>query len=257
MKRVLIVVALIVVVFVVAAGAIIAPAFVGLKPITDGQTIGRVRFVTDGMASIGVVDIAPGAVALVDTGNDPNGKALLAELARRQLGPDAVKAILITHGHSDHISAIHLFPGAQVIALGAEVPLIEGKVGPQGPLLRLFPVKPTGITVTQALQDGQTGILGQVPVRVYAVPGHTQGSAAYLIDGVLFLGDAAETNSAGVIEGGPWVFTDSQTQDRASLVRLDQRLLQENQDVKAIAFGHSGVLTQGLAPLNDFAQKNK
>jgi hypothetical protein len=53
--------------------------------------------------------------------------------------------------------------------------------------------------------------------------------------------------------GSSWAFSESQAQDRASLVRLQQLLAKENADVKTIVFAHSGVLTQGLAPLAAFA----
>jgi glyoxylase-like metal-dependent hydrolase (beta-lactamase superfamily II) len=85
----------------------------------------------------------------------------------------------------------------------------------------------------------------------------TTGSAAYLVSGVLFLGDAADTDDGGHIKASPWIFSDSQAQDRASLVRLDKRLLADGTDVKALEFAHSGVLVKGLAPLTDFAQKNQ
>ena len=100
-------------------------------------------------------------------------------------------------------------------------------------------------------------MLGQISVRVFAIPGHTAGSAAYLVNGVLFLGDAADATSNGGLRGAPWLFSDDQAQDRASLVALPQRLSQEGADVKAIAFAHSGVLANGLAPLMAFAQQNQ
>src|SRR6185503_14995628 len=112
--------------------------------------------------------------------------------------------------------------------------------GANGPLTHLFPVSPTGITVTRAVADGDTLILGPHSVRVFAVPGHTQGSAAYLVDDVLFMGDAADAKSDGTVIGSPWVFSDSQPQDRASLVALDERFTRENIRVNIIAFSHSG-----------------
>src|ERR1700693_2680365 len=101
MKRLLKIVGLgIVLLLIVAVGAI-GSAFIGRQAITDGYEINGIRIVKDGVVSVAVVPIAPGEVALVDAGNDKTGKAILTELARQQLGPDAVKAILITHGHPD------------------------------------------------------------------------------------------------------------------------------------------------------------
>jgi hydroxyacylglutathione hydrolase len=257
MKRILKILGLVIVLLLIVAVGTIASAFVGRASITDGVEINGIRIVKDGIVSMAVVPIGTGEVALVDAGNDKSGKAILAELSRRKLGPDAVKYILLTHGHPDHTAAIALFPNAQVMALGPDVAMVEGLAGAHGPLTRLMPVTPAGVKVAHAFTDGETFMLNQVPVRVFAVPGHTAGSAAYLINGVLFMGDAADTTRDGTLKLSPWIFSDSQAQDRTSLVRLDQRLLKDKSDVKAMDFAHSGVLVKGLAPLTAFVQKNQ
>lgn len=195
-------------------------------------------------------------MALVDAGNDAAAAAILAELQRRQLGPDAVAAVLVTHGHGDHIAAAARFPRAEVMALDAEVPLVEGRAGPRGPLTRLFPVRPTGVTVTRALRDGEVVTLGGVPIRVYAVPGHTAGSAAYYVDGVLLVGDSADVASDGSLQGAPWAFSDSQAENRASLVRLERRLVADGLTIKAIVPAHSGA-AEGMGALTTFARANR
>lgn len=257
MKRVLKIVGLVVVVLIVAVVGVIAVTFMGRQSITDGFETNGIRIVKDGIVSIAVVPVGPGQVALVDTGNDGAGKAILAELSRRQVGPDGVIAILITHGHQDHTAGIKLFPKAKVIALEREVGVIEGSEGFHGPITQLMPVRPTGVKVSSPVRDGETVMVGDTTVRVFAVPGHTAGSAAYLVNGVLFLGDAADTNDAGEIKGSPWIFSDSQDQDRASLVRLADMLQTEHADVKALAFAHSGVRTEGLTPLATYAANNR
>jgi glyoxylase-like metal-dependent hydrolase (beta-lactamase superfamily II) len=257
MKRALKTVALLVAVLVIAVVALLAATFMGRQTITDGADANGFRIVKDGIVSVAVIPVSEGEVALVDAGNDKSAKAILAELSRRHLGPDAVTTILITHGHPDHTGGVAMFPKAQVIALETEAPLVEGRAGAKGPLPRLFPVSPTGIKVTRTVADGDTIMLGPHRVRVFAVPGHTQGSAAYLVDDVLFMGDAADTKSDGTVIGSPWVFSDSQSQDRAALVALDERLKRENIPVKIIAFAHSGVLANGVAPLDAYAERNK
>ena len=256
MKRALKIILLVVVLLVLGVGGVLAATFMGRRPVTDGQTFNRVRVVTDGFSGMGVITIDSRQVALVDAGNDTSGGAILAELSRRQLGPDAVSAIFITHGHADHIGAVKLFPKAQVMALDAEAPLVEGRAGAHGPVTRLFPVRPTGITVTRHLNDGDVVTIGDVPVRVYAVPGHTAGSAAYLADGVLFLGDSADVTSDGALQGAPWIFSDSQPDNRASLARLEQRLAADGANVTAMVPAHSGA-ADGLAALTAFAQANR
>lgn len=257
MKRILKIFALVVLLLVVAVVALVAVTFMGRQAITDGFEVNGIRIVQDGIVSVGVVPAGAGRVALVDAGNDASGAAILKELARRQLGPEAVAAIFITHGHADHRGAIGQFPMAQVMALEAEVGLIEGREGARGPLTRLFPIRPTGVKVARALRDAETITVGEAQIQVFAIPGHTAGSAAYLVNGVLFLGDAADTDEAGEISGSPWLFSDSQAEGRAALVRLADRLDRERADVRAIAFAHSGVRTEGLASLLAFAQKNR
>lgn len=203
-----------------------------------------------------MIRLDDGRVALVDAGNDAEGEAILAELERRHLGPDAVAAVLITHGHGDHIAAIGRFPRSEVMALDREVPLVEGRAGGRGPLTRLFPVRPTGITVTRALRDGDVVTLGGVPIPVYAVPGHTTGSAAYYIDGVLLVGDSADVTSDGALQGAPWLFSDDQAEDRASLARLEQRVVADGLDVKAIVPAHSGA-AEGIVALKNFARATR
>jgi len=257
MKRILLITGLLILLLMVTAAVVIASAFMGRQAITDGFQINGIRIVKDGIVSVALVPINEKELALIDAGNDASGKAILAELSRRAMGPDNVTVILLTHGHADHTAGIPLFPKAQVMALEAEVPLVEGTAGSSGPLTRLMPVKATGVKVARALHDGDTVNLGDFPVRVFAVPGHTQGSAAYLVNGVLFIGDAADMYSDGTMKGSAWIFTDNQAQDRASLVNLDKRLSQEHADVKAIAFAHEGVVVKGLAPLDDFARRNQ
>ncbi len=257
MKRALKIAALVIVVVVVIVAVPIASALLGRKSPDDGVEVNGIRIVKDGIVTVGVVPISDTSVALIDAGNDKAGAAIMGELSRRKLGPDAVAAIFITHGHPDHTAAIAMFPNAEVISLDREAPLIEGREGAHGPLTRLFPVSPTGVKVTRPLRDGEAVALGQTLFRVFAVPGHTGGSAAYLVDEVLFVGDAADIGRSGDMQGSPWIFSDSLADDRASLVALDKRLSDEALPVKAIVFAHSGVLNNGVAPLTAYAKANQ
>ena len=142
------------------------------------------------------------------------------------------------------------------MALEAEVPLVEGRAAAKGPVPRLFPVSPTGVTVDQVLHDGEVVMLDTLPVRVYAVPGHTAGSAAYLVNGALFIGDSADVASDGRLQGSPWIFSDSQEENRASLAQLEQRLVSDGANVRVIIPSHSGTAS-GLAPLTAFARGNE
>lgn len=240
---------------VIALVALIVFTFTGRRAIIDGFEMAGVRVVKDGWVSLCVLQINDSEVALIDAGNDSSGRAILAELSRRGLGREAVKAILLTHGHRDHIAAVNLFQNAQVMALAAEVDLVEGRAASRGPLTRFFPVNPTRIKVTRALEDGETVTIGNVPIQVFEVSGHTGGSAAFFANGVLILGDSADAARDGHLICAPWLFSDNAARNRTSLVRLEQRLSQEGIEVKALVFSHSGAIPQGLTPLIEFAKR--
>jgi glyoxylase-like metal-dependent hydrolase (beta-lactamase superfamily II) len=226
------------------------------KPVSAPAEYGRIRVLSDSMATMGIVSAGPDQVVLIDAGMDDDGKVLLAELARRKLGPEAVRAILLTHGHPDHVSGAPLFPKAEVMILEADVATAEGRAPYRGPFQRLFPVKPRKLKITRALHDGESVAVGDATFRVYAVPGHTGGSAAFLVDGVLFVGDSANATKEGAVRLLPLLLTEDATQNRASLVRLAERLEAEHAEVKTIVFSHSGAL-DGLAPLVAFARASR
>ncbi len=255
MKRVLKFVGIILGVVLVFLIGVVVSALSGRMPIADGADVNGVRIVKDGPSSLDVVPLTSGHVAFIDGGNDKQGKAILAELSRRQLTIDSVDAIFLTHGHPDATSSVALFPHAQIMALQQEVPVVEGRKNSGGLVNGHLPVKPTGLHVTRPLQDGETVTLEETSFRVFAVPGPTVGSAAYLVNGVLFLGNAADHGSDGKIIASAWAFSESTAQDRQSLENLAQRLVREGADVKAIVFAHSAPLREGLAPLIAYAQK--
>jgi glyoxylase-like metal-dependent hydrolase (beta-lactamase superfamily II) len=253
-KRALIIVAAILVVLVAVPVVCIASAFVGTSAIQDGVELGSaVRLVKDGFVTIGVIDLGGGKVALIDAGIDKQGKAILAELGRRKLGPEAVQAVLLTHGHGDHTAGCHLFPNALVFALAADVPLAEGHVGSNSPMGRFMGARPTGLEGVRSLSDGETMTLGGRKIRVFSIPGHTPGSAAYLVDGVLFLGDSAGSSKDGKVLAAPWAFSEDQAQNRSSLKALAGRLQPEAAGITALVPAHSGVL-RGLDPLLRFSE---
>src|SRR5580704_9107947 len=135
LKRTLQITVSVVILIVAGFGAILYSVFGGNTEITDGATPAPdVRIIKDSFVDFGVVDVGEGQVVLIDAGNDPKGAALLAELARRKLGPDAVTAIFFTHGHPDHTAGASLLPNATLYALDADVALAEGREASHGPL---------------------------------------------------------------------------------------------------------------------------
>lgn len=238
----------------VSFGWMMYSVFHGIKPLVDGTELpGGARTVVDGHVAAFLLPAGDGAVVLVDTGNDANGQALLAALKARSLGPEAVKAIFLTHGHPDHVAGCHVFPAAPVYGFAGDDALAAGLESAKGPLTQwLGKIPPEKrCKVTHHLEDDQVIEVGTLKIRALAVPGHTAGSAAFLANEVLFLGDNATADARGEIRSAPWPFTDDQPRNRQSLVALTRRLSAPPVPVKALAFAHSGELT-GIDALTRF-----
>ncbi|HEY3449204.1 MAG TPA: MBL fold metallo-hydrolase [Myxococcales bacterium] len=249
MKKLLKVVAVVVVVLVASLAAVLGAAMAGKAPIVEGQRAEGVEVVKDGYVDACIVDVGKGRVALVDAGDAEDAGPLLAALKRRGLGPEAVQAILLTHGDFDHTRGARHFPQATVMMLEPDVALAEGRVS-RTPMRS---PKPMGFKVGRVLQDGEVVEVGEVRFEVFAVPGHTPGSAAYLARGVLFLGDSADVSSDGKLEPGNWLFSQDTRLNRRSLRELAARLEKRAADVKVLLPSHSGALEKGLAPLTELA----
>jgi hydroxyacylglutathione hydrolase len=253
MKRILKIAAVVLLVLVLVPVALLGSTMIGKASISEGLQRDGVEVVKDGFVSACIVALSASDVAMVDAGNSEDAGPLLAALKKRGLGPDAVKAILLTHGDYDHTRGARLFPSATVMVLEADVALAEGRVS-RTPLTS---PKPAGFKVGRVLKDGESLELGGVRFEVFAVPGHTPGSAAYLARGALFMGDSAESTRDGELAQGNKIFSSDTALNRKSLRELAARLAPRAAEVKMIVPSHSGVLERGLAPLTEWAAANK
>jgi hydroxyacylglutathione hydrolase len=141
---------------------------------------------------------APEAV-VVDPGAD--AATLRLELAR--VGATCA-AILITHGHFDHLGAVADLAeasGAPVYMPEGERELLEryGDYAPVG-----FPGRP--YTADHLLQGGETLELAGISFEVVPIPGHSPAHLAYAADGSLFSGDLLFAGSVGRVDlpGADW-----------------------------------------------------
>jgi glyoxylase-like metal-dependent hydrolase (beta-lactamase superfamily II) len=239
--------------FVVLLLAITAFAlFSGLQAGTAGPSLGSSVERIPGFSTVYLLDGGNGQLALIDAGQDAKGAAILTALQARHATPDNVAAIFVTHAHADHIGALALFPKATIYTMKREVPIAAGQEPYNGPIFRLFGTRNSApFVVGHPLDDGEKVTVGNLEVTAFAVPGHTEGSGAYLAQGVLFTGDAIQIKSNQQLMGPSAIFSTDRAQGEASLRHLGQELQPRAADVKFIATSHTGTVS-GLQPLLAF-----
>jgi glyoxylase-like metal-dependent hydrolase (beta-lactamase superfamily II) len=234
------------------AGGVLYATFSGMGAIEDQRVLSNGAIVLqDGYVSMFLVPLADRTFALVDVGNDPAGAAVDRVLAARRAVRDDVKVILLTHAHPDHVAACGGFEDARIYVMRDELKLLRGEVAAGGPLPRLLGARESACRRDRvvAVEDGAVVPLGGGRVaRAMALPGHTAGSAAWWIDGVLFLGDAADADAEGRVTPAKWLFSDDQRRAARSLRELAARVRATGLQVDALAFSHTGVL-DGVEPL--------
>lgn len=141
-----------------------------------------------------LTDDVTGKTAVIDPGFD-NVELTGAVLAA---GAENVTAILLTHGHFDHImgvASIKRITHAKVYIYSDDM------MFPTDNSLNLSSMMmpaPTGtFTADATLNDGDVIELGSLSIRVMHTPGHTIGSCCYLVENAIFTGDTLMKGSCG------------------------------------------------------------
>ena len=129
--------------------------------------------------------------AVIDPGYEPD--TILRKVAELGL---TVDAILLTHGHFDHVGGVKDLAaetGCQVYICAED--------------LRMPPQMTAGpLYYTKTYQEGDRLYLAGLNIDVIQTPGHTPGSVCLLVEDTMFSGDTLFAGSCGRTDlpGGDW-----------------------------------------------------
>lgn len=177
---------------------------------------------------------AGGNILIIDPGAEE--ERLIA-----QIGESPSVSILLTHGHYDHVGAAarlvetykaRCFIGANDSELAKQAPLYAMAFD------RAVARAPHHVETFTA---GATLALGHQRVRTVACPGHTRGSAAFILGNVVFTGDTLLRKAVGR--------TDLPGGDAGSLRASVDELLAGLADDIALLPGHGPRWTVGEAKM--------
>jgi glyoxylase-like metal-dependent hydrolase (beta-lactamase superfamily II) len=168
-----------------------------------------------------------GRVTLIDSGLSGDAEQIADDLAGIGIRPDQVEAVVLTHGHGDHMGGaehVRMTAGAHVHVHAADARLLNGRPPLRSvtraprmlrhtsrhglSTMRFFVthgvLRPTAVKVVDEFDDGAVLPVPGAP-RVVHAPGHTAGSSALLLEarGVVFTGDALVTLDCYTGKVGP------------------------------------------------------
>lgn len=120
--------------------------------------------------------------AVIDPGGEP-------ERIMRAADGRPVEAILLTHGHFDHIGGVSglMKEGTRLIIHPLDEKMLHDPELNAG--LALMGRNITAPPATDLVREGDRFEAAGLTVEVLHTPGHTQGSVCYQIEGELFTGD--------------------------------------------------------------------
>lgn len=115
---------------------------------------------------------------------DPASKIVKAEVEKDCL---QVLAVLLTHGHFDHIKGVSPFMDEQVPVYihKSDNPKCTGEV--MLDWLKRFRIEP--FSCSNFAEDGEVLNFDDLQVKVIHTPGHSSGGVSYVIKNVVFSGD--------------------------------------------------------------------
>jgi len=161
-----------------------------MSPVKTGQVLENIFAVQDKFVNLFIIKTSEGYIA-IDGGYDTEN--IKQELKKLNISETDVKALFLTHSDSDHTAAAGIFKNAKIYASENEAPMLDGKINKV-----LFFSNQLNLPYT-TMKDKEIVRSGGVSIRLISTPGHTLGSASYMVDDhYLFIGDTLSLKNSKI-----------------------------------------------------------
>lgn len=152
-------------------------------PAPPAKIHGKAWYVGTCGITVVLIETRAGLV-LIDTGPEDAAPHILSNIKALGFDPKAVKWLLMTHEHFDHVggmAVIQRATGAKLlVSPGSASAMRTGRADPEDPqaaLLAKYPMAPA--RVDRVLRDGGSLTLGGTRITMHANPTHSPGSASW------------------------------------------------------------------------------
>ena len=137
--------------------------------------------------------------AVIDPGYSP--ERVLEFVGKLGLTVDAV---LLTHGHFDHVGGVEAIVKATGCALWMRESDYTQRKNPQNDFF--YPIHDCDFTEVRFCEEGEHIHAGGLTFTAMETPGHTWGSVCYVCENAIFSGDTLFAGSCGRTDlpGGDW-----------------------------------------------------
>lgn len=201
---------------------------------------------------------------LIDAGVNQRAREIERLLLARKVGLNSIKAVLLTHSHSDHVGGLHELSGNVTTYVSeSDSKQLLGTALAEGKIPSLFDARRPRAAIPgiypEIITDGRELTFGDLTIRAIQMSGHTKGSMAYLVrrgsDNAhdLLPGDAFDYRSDGSIVNAQRLFTANRYESEQSILDLARHLREERLVIDSVGPAHSGV--GNIQAVHDFVPK--